>query len=576
MNQMLFETVFLFTLSLGFFLVYPQDSLRLSLPLLMGLLIAFAFQKFFKRGSPHLPENELDNRALEPSFWVAFGVKVSEIRNSNDENQFLSFVAEKKLFMRIAAVFVFFLTLLTNTALGNAPRTWSFWLNLLMIVFFSKAITTHHYWLCLFFNVLATLTFFVTAEQASYFGLSIYLFLICLLFVLAKLKFTMEAYASSRSYPKAPLLKGLQDCFFYSLLIFVLGFCFNWLLPSKKPSLLREKAHSINVQWAKWLPQNSHATPIKNWSNAVQASKEISDAEWRVSLAKIKRLKRTLSTRNGGGFGKSQLSNSSAMRALEKLEQGEEPTDDELNSLNQEIARFREHLNNSRNLTSEQRQEFAKLLGDEVKDPESKDLSKSDKALFEEAEKMLRSGSVDNNVESAAGTFAKKLDPTLTTFTTPLVTPKKLNLGFSLISKMIISAFFFIAMKIIWQFLRKVDPRKEKAEQEEQNRREAFNHCLDELAALRKKKMSPREEIIAFYRLFLKMMSCTPKARPDFLPSESYSENLERDLPKINESLRITNTLFSRTLYSILPISDSDLLFFRRHIQVLFDLATEV
>lgn len=574
MNQTFFEILFLLLFSIGFSLIHPENSFQLSSPLILGLLAAYAFQKYFKRGNPDDCENELDNKALSPSFWVAFGIRITDFRDYTQENRFLSFVAEKKFQMRLATFAVFTLVLSLNSAMGNAPRTWSFWLNLLQVVLFTKSITRYHYWLSLFLNVLATLVFYLTDERSSLLGLSIYLFLICLIFVWAKLKLTIETFnlGKSASHFAPPAI--LRESAIYTLLILLIGFGWNGLIPSKKPSFFKRKAHAVNVQWSRLLPKNSHETSLKNWSHAVQASKEVSEVEWTTHKSRIRRLQRALSGAAGsGGKIEDQVR---ALKALETLARGDEPTESELLSLEREIDRLQEQLRNPQSLNNEDQNSLERLLNDELNHEDPKELRPSEKAIFEEAQKALRSRKADRSVEMAADVFSKKLDPSIGLIGTPLIAPKNLNRLIFLIRLGLFAGFVVTVFYVLRKLLIKINPVKEKSEKEERERKEALQSCLDELSKLKRKRMSPREEIAAFYRLFLKIMSHTPRARPEFLPSENYSEGLEKDLPSQNESFQLTNKLFSRTLYSLIPISEDDLKAFRKHIEILFNLAKQL
>ena len=310
------------------------------------------------------------------------------------------------------------------------------------------------------------------------------------------------------------------------------------------------------------------------------------------SLSSEKRaaIRRALSQRmNAGGertgatpHGGSQDTLRSAARALEKLERGEEPTEQELQSLEKAISEMRRRVSQIDPQNERDRASLRDIFKRELEAPENKSHSEATRSLLEQAEREL-SGDVGQNgngltkgygnaVAEAAKEYARQLSPSTGGKPRPFFSPQLLSTLLRVSRTLIIVAILFVIANLIKKLSQKRDPSAEKEQREEKWRAEGLEECLGQLKKLEKANLAPREEIEAYYRLFLRMMSFTPFSRPESLPTESYSSLLEKTFPKENLSLKITNKLFCRALYSFFPISENELQSFRQHIQVLFHL----
>jgi hypothetical protein len=317
-------------------------------------------------------------------------------------------------------------------------------------------------------------------------------------------------------------------------------------------------------------------------------------------------MRRALSQRmNSGGertgappHGGGQDTLRSAARALEKLERGEEPSEQELKSLEEAVSDIHRKVSQMDPQNERDRTSLRDIFKGELEAPENKSISEAKRSLLEQAERELsgdvgqngsgltkgqskptpngesqdNKGANGNAVAEAAQEYARQLNPATGGKLRPVFSPKFLSTLFRFSRTLITLAILFLIANLVKKLCQKRNPAAEKERLEEMRRAEGLEECLGELKKLKKAELDPREEIEAYYRLFLRMMSFTPFTRPESLPTESYSSFLEKNFPKENRSLKITNKLFCRALYSFFPISEKELYSFRQHIQVLFDL----
>lgn len=543
MSERLFEIFFVLTFYLGFLLINPLNPVILSFPLAIGLLAAYGWQRYLKTGTAFPTENELDQQSSEPTFWLVFGNRLSSQTEREEENKFLNFVAQNLWTIRLGSFLVMFVTLISNSLLGNHPRTWSFWINLLMIISFSKSLTLYHYWLCLFLNALGVIVFFVSTEGGSCFLLSVYLLFVLLLYYQGKLKQSFDAFGITLPSGGSNLPYMLVSAVRHTLLIFGLAFLIHWILPSKKPIQLREKIHGINASLGRWFPSNSHQTPLKNWSQRILDTRGDSEEDRQAKEIEIETLKNLLRPNSQERGGQ----NLRAIRGLDRLRQGGTPTSEELTALEEEVQRTSKLLENPERLSSE------------------------DKAVLRPAlEEDLRGS------EKAEAKLNKLKQFTKSPENMPFLSPKTLDRLLAFLKILVISLFLIFLADLLIKLLSRINPKEEQGKEEKKERAAVFQSCLDELNNLRRKTLSPREEIKAYYRLFLKMMSLSSLPWPSYFPTETYSYNLEQNFPKLTPALRLTNALFSRALYSLRPINQEELLLFRKHIESLFEIANRV
>lgn len=773
-SRVLFEALFVVAFCLSFLILFPQNFLFLGLPLIAGLGVAYFLQKSLKAAAPPTSENELDDSSFEPSFWVVFGTRMSPSLCSKEENAFLSFVASKRLLFRLAHPLIF-LWVLGLSGLGpNVSRPFSFWINLLMVVCFAKAITSFHYWLCLFLNIVSVLLFWASHNPDSYFLLFGYVTVVCFIFVQAKLKLSVETFQFSEPVSDRTLLKGLFNSVGLAIIILLLGFCFDSLLPNPQKNQIKKKAHQLNLALGKKLRPGKSGSMPADWVRSALSTREVGGVEWdktesqidklrrdiaegeELSASKeaalkglekvrtgeepsfeevaalqneIENLKQKLKTPQKPAHNSSEAlsglfklknrenlspketeaidkelgelikrmrapgkltdqdqnalrqmiehkaeeglrSNQSALNALRKLEGGEEPSNEELAALQNETSQSlsrskdfsrlsnqkkeslsaelqrkietstlsrqralqaidnmrsldgpseqnteeleqnmhdlkmklqspgsltqderntltevlettltrepsRETLGETRVHSMKKQSELSQMIQRELSNEGPEKLTPSERSTLEQA--LEREGTFLNQQDrkNAADILSKRIDPTTLSPRAPLIAPKLLNKLFSFLKFVgwVLGVFFVIL--VLRKLFKKIDPEKEEAEKEEKWKWNEIQDCLDELEFLKRKKLSAREEIIAYYQLFLKMMSITQIPRPDFLPAESYSKKLEARFPNLKDSLRLTSKCFSRAFYSLLHVSDEDLESFRSHIPLLLKLSSD-
>jgi len=141
----------------------------------------------------------------------------------------------------------------------------------------------------------------------------------------------------------------------------------------------------------------------------------------------------------------------------------------------------------------------------------------------------------------------------------PKKDPAKELLKFLLTALIALLALFLI---VFYQKLKKrTDPKKIRI----RNIPKPIRKELEEaIAALRAQKLSPRDEVIHFYHLFLRIMSAAKYARELYLPTTDYGRDLIEAFPALDEHfIHVTDT-FEDTLYGDIEVEPPVLGVFRK------------
>ncbi|HEX4925847.1 MAG TPA: hypothetical protein VFV50_17270 [Bdellovibrionales bacterium] len=99
---------------------------------------------------------------------------------------------------------------------------------------------------------------------------------------------------------------------------------------------------------------------------------------------------------------------------------------------------------------------------------------------------------------------------------------------------------------------------------------ETKKQVRQELAKLREVRLSPREEILKKYQLFLRFMDAIQHGKPEHTPPTPYSREVSLAFPKLGSDIETINTTFCDTLYGSKQVDSERLQTFNKSIQAVF------
>ena len=106
------------------------------------------------------------------------------------------------------------------------------------------------------------------------------------------------------------------------------------------------------------------------------------------------------------------------------------------------------------------------------------------------------------------------------------------------------------AAGLIYYYVKKqmrADPNRiRRAQRLGGNLRREVQAAIDEIA---KRQLSPREEVIATYQVFLKVMDAAGHGRQTFLPPDHYCFSMNEVFPTLGKDFHRITDVFSETLY---------------------------
>lgn len=134
--------------------------------------------------------------------------------------------------------------------------------------------------------------------------------------------------------------------------------------------------------------------------------------------------------------------------------------------------------------------------------------------------------------------------------------PKKELFSEGMLKRLFMGLAVLAAILFLRKLPAKADPKKQKKVRLSRERRRKLS---TELEAIESKKLDPREEVIARYHYYLKIMEAVEVPREEYLPPEDYNDRVRKLFPPIEPSTSALTHIFCDTYYGQFEVKPQDL-----------------
>lgn len=128
---------------------------------------------------------------------------------------------------------------------------------------------------------------------------------------------------------------------------------------------------------------------------------------------------------------------------------------------------------------------------------------------------------------------------------------KKFELHIQTLSKLIIFILVGCGILALYEFIRRYrKPGVIKDVEDEKKSKLDKEKLVNEYRKIVKKRLTPEEEVVKTYNIFLELMDGKDIGKPQHLPTTEYTENLIKKIPNMQTDLNFLNEVFCDTLFA--------------------------